>query len=817
MTIMNENKRVIDCFTFYNELEVLELRLTELYDVVDKFVILEAEKTHKGENKRFIFEENKWRFEKWLDKIIHVKVYYPSHINDPWGREKFQRNSSIPTLYTLGLNDNDVIFITDVDEILNSERVNYIKTSYDLKEVNKMEMITYFGNFYNKQDFPKWYHPKVVNWGTLKTTTPDDCRLNFNCQWWENGGWHLTYFGGTERIINKIENFAHQEYNKEEFKNRDYINTQIKEGKDLFGEWRKFERIEPAKNPNLPKNWKILQGISDAYEIDQSETNKKDLVLGAAIGIDIEHIKIFIESFRKFNTEAEFFLIVENNIADDKKKYLEGKSVRLLYNESSLLYHTPPNNSRFLKCLDFIKENEGYYRNILLPDISDVVFQGDPFKDLIEDFIYFAEEDESETIETNSFNSRWVNQCFGPDILNEIKKNKISCCGTVIGSIKNIKIYLEEMCKQMVRVKNESPVYFSDMMDQGIHNYICYKKLDLFNNPTMKSNGDFISTIGITCLQFPEKIENNGEELKVNGKTPCIVHQYNRSKDLIDFYTAKYIIDDTTKHIIDNFNKVKDNLKLAKYDWFNIYTLSNDGMGKHIIDGLCWESHIVNFLKNNTHPDSVFIDIGSNYGWHSIIASKLCNRVYSFEPQKLMHDIQKMSICKNNIDNIILDNNALGNEDKESQMESIDYLNNSVNIGDLSIGKGGENITIKRLDSYQFDRVDIIKIDVQGYEKFILEGGKKTIEENRPILIVEFEEFQLNKFDYSCKDLFDMIRDMDYEIYYLEYEYPSDHVCVHKDMIKDFELNNKILPLEKSNHLNRNLENGITKKIINNI
>jgi FkbM family methyltransferase len=182
-----------------------------------------------------------------------------------------------------------------------------------------------------------------------------------------------------------------------------------------------------------------------------------------------------------------------------------------------------------------------------------------------------------------------------------------------------------------------------------------------------------------------------------------------------------------------------------------------------------------------------------------------------------MHDIQKMSICKNNIDNIILDNNALGNEDKESQMESIDYLNNSVNIGDLSIGKGGENITIKRLDSYQFDRVDIIKIDVQGYEKFILEGGKKTIEENRPILIVEFEEFQLNKFDYSCKDLFDMIRDMDYEIYYLEYEYPSDHVCVHKDMIKDFELNNKILPLEKSNHLNRNLENGITKKIINNI
>ena len=84
-------KKVIDCFTFYNELEILELRLEELYDVVDLFILVEAEKTHKGENKRFIFEENKWRFEKWIDKIINVKAYYPSNIDDPWSREKFVR------------------------------------------------------------------------------------------------------------------------------------------------------------------------------------------------------------------------------------------------------------------------------------------------------------------------------------------------------------------------------------------------------------------------------------------------------------------------------------------------------------------------------------------------------------------------------------------------------------------------------------------------------------------------------------------------------------------------------------------------------
>ena len=76
---------------------------------------------------------------------------YPSSINDAWGREKFQRNSFMPTLYSLGLSDNDVVFISDVDEILNSERVEYIKTSYDLQCINQMDMTTYFGNFYNKE------------------------------------------------------------------------------------------------------------------------------------------------------------------------------------------------------------------------------------------------------------------------------------------------------------------------------------------------------------------------------------------------------------------------------------------------------------------------------------------------------------------------------------------------------------------------------------------------------------------------------------------------------------------------------------------
>jgi len=254
-------KKVIDCFTFYNEIDVLKLRLAELYPVVDRFVLVEANKTFKGEDKQFFYEENKGSYKEWEDKIIHVKIEYPSHIresNNAWDREKYQRNSFMPVLYSLELSENDVVFISDVDEILNPERVNYIKTSYDLNCINKMEMTNYFGNFHNKEVSNKWYHPKVVNWGTLKSITPDQCRHNFKCQWWENGGWHLSYFGGTEMVANKLKNFSHQEYNKDEYKNIDHIEKSISEGIDLFGEWRRYEKIDPINNPDLPKNWEML-------------------------------------------------------------------------------------------------------------------------------------------------------------------------------------------------------------------------------------------------------------------------------------------------------------------------------------------------------------------------------------------------------------------------------------------------------------------------------------------------------------------------------------------------------------------------------
>ena len=247
---------------------------------------------------------------------------------------------------------------------------------------------------------------------------------------------------------------------------------------------------------------------------------------------------------------------------------------------------------------------------------------------------------------------------------------------------------------------------------------------------------------------------------------------------------------------------------------FNIDVLNNDWVGGSLINGTRWEPHITFFLERNLKKDSIFVDVGSNYGWHSIMSSNLCESIYSFEPQKYVYNIQKENIKQNNITNINLFNYGIGNVNDTLNMVPINY-NQSVNVGDLSIGFGGEIVEVKTLDSLNLSKVDVIKIDVQGFEKFVIEGGVNLINKNKPLLIVEFEEHQLRKFGYGCTELFNLIRDFGYVIYFLEYHYPSDHVCVHKDMLNDFIIKNNewIKPLTESNDLNRNVGNGVTKKI----
>lgn len=112
--------KIYDCFTFFNELEILMIRLEELYDVVDHFVIVEGSLTFTGKPKSHYFAENRHLFSRFEDKIIYILVEdFPSPTNDlrldAWRREHHQRNQIIRGLSHCA--PRDIIIISDVDEI----------------------------------------------------------------------------------------------------------------------------------------------------------------------------------------------------------------------------------------------------------------------------------------------------------------------------------------------------------------------------------------------------------------------------------------------------------------------------------------------------------------------------------------------------------------------------------------------------------------------------------------------------------------------------------------------------------------------------
>lgn len=112
---------VYDCFCFYNELDLLEIRLNILNGCVDKFVLVEATRTQRNNPKPLYFAENKERYKKFEDKIIHLVLdEYPEHI-EQWTIENLQRNYIMKGLEQCS--DDDIILISDLDEIPRPEYI----------------------------------------------------------------------------------------------------------------------------------------------------------------------------------------------------------------------------------------------------------------------------------------------------------------------------------------------------------------------------------------------------------------------------------------------------------------------------------------------------------------------------------------------------------------------------------------------------------------------------------------------------------------------------------------------------------------------
>ena len=218
--------KIIDSFTFYNELVMLEYRLNLLYDIVDYFIIVESTHTFMGNEKKLFFQENKQNFEKFLDKIIHIVVDDFPHKNpniniknnEQWVNENYQRKQIKRGIEEINMNMEDVIIVSDLDEIPNPLLLKKIKDKEIMIGIARLEMDFYYYNLYSRFE-NKWDKPIMFTYFKQQ-------KYNFDYNFPRNdieagsikqGGWHLSYFGDSNFIKNKITEFAHQEYNNKNF------------------------------------------------------------------------------------------------------------------------------------------------------------------------------------------------------------------------------------------------------------------------------------------------------------------------------------------------------------------------------------------------------------------------------------------------------------------------------------------------------------------------------------------------------------------------------------------------------------------------
>jgi len=228
---------VYDCFIFNDELDLLDIRFQELGNVVDRFVIVEATKTFSGKPKPLYLRDNLNRFLPILGKLTHVMVDDFPNTNNPWDIERHQRNCILRGLEQC--KGTDIIAISDCDEIISRE----VFTPYTpFNDIQALEMDMYYYDMHTKGD-DKWYFAKIAPCITVRQMQPHGIRNAAKYGIITNAGRHLSFFGGVDAIIKKIESFSHQEYNTPEFKNRVRIQTAIDQGVDLFGRGIQFKKV----------------------------------------------------------------------------------------------------------------------------------------------------------------------------------------------------------------------------------------------------------------------------------------------------------------------------------------------------------------------------------------------------------------------------------------------------------------------------------------------------------------------------------------------------------------------------------------------
>lgn len=260
---------IYDCFMFWNEVEILYMRLDILYNYVDKFVICESKESHSKNviKDEFVFIQNKNMYSKFMDKIIFIPVNklpfegdYTLDENkndswDNWNNENWQRKHLITGI--VDAKNDDIIAISDLDEIYDPSILPSVYNNIDKYTIIGInhKLFYYYVNNLKKQ---LWQGSFFLKKKTI--TSPDIIQYirnkRYKLPFYVTGGWHYSWMGGENKISEKFKVIAEHDIVKQ-YNNKEHIKNVLKNNTDLFnrnGELGSSKLINIHKNNNAPKN-----------------------------------------------------------------------------------------------------------------------------------------------------------------------------------------------------------------------------------------------------------------------------------------------------------------------------------------------------------------------------------------------------------------------------------------------------------------------------------------------------------------------------------------------------------------------------------
>ena len=252
--------RIYDCFSYWDEDILLDLRLNILDEYVDYFVIVEGNRTWQNNYKKLRFDINK--FAKFKHKIIYVPVEDMPDGRNPYLRENFQRNAINRGLKNA--QDDDIIIISDLDEIPNPKKINNFKKKMRYAVFKQLHF--YYKLNLHSQKNPYWFGSRICIKKYLKSPQwlrdlkfkkrpfwrIDKLRLNNIIV---DGGWHFCNLKNPAELLYKYQNLCEtddpvvfNEKIEEKYLNEAEIKKRVELGQDIIGREETYKKIEIDHN-----------------------------------------------------------------------------------------------------------------------------------------------------------------------------------------------------------------------------------------------------------------------------------------------------------------------------------------------------------------------------------------------------------------------------------------------------------------------------------------------------------------------------------------------------------------------------------------